>query len=259
MKDRAALPFPSGTRSSPILALLNGRGRSGIRHSFPGRLYMKSKRQRGFSLLEMLVTVSIGLIIGGMTFITMMPLLNRNHIDIAYDTTLMVLRNTRHLAITQGHEYIVTFNPGGIYPAGTIKVEYQPPPPAGSTTYPPVTLVNTYTIPTDTSFAVKSGFPAGKNFTPSDGLQAAPLAIDFGYTPVGGAGGSNVIAFMPDGSARDATSQTNGGNYSSGVVYMTRPNGVITDSRAVSVMGTTGRIRGWRLNVVSGTNTWAQQ
>jgi len=258
MKDAPALPFLSGTRSAPILALLNGRGRSEIRHSFPGRLYMKSKRQRGFSLLEMLVTVSIGLIIGGMTFITMMPLLNRNHIDVAYDTTLMVLRNTRHLAITQGHEYIVTFNPAG-YAAGTIEVQYQPPPATGSTTYPPLQLVNTYTIPTDTSFALKSQFPAGTNFTPSDGLEGAPVAIDFGYTPVGGAGNSNVIAFMPDGSARDATSQTNGGNYSSGVVYMTRPNGVITDSRAVSVMGTTGRIRGWRLNVVSGTNTWTQQ
>ena len=219
---------------------------------------MTSKKQRGFSLLEMLTVVSIGLIIGGMTFITMMPMLNRNHIDSAYETTLMVLRNTRHLAITQGHEYIVTFNPSG-YPAGTIEVQYQPPPAVGSTTYPPLQLVNTYTIPTDTRFALQSGFPSGLNKTPSDGLEASPLAIDFGYTPVGGAGGSNVIAFMPDGSARDGTSPSNGGNYSSGVVYMTRPNGVVTDSRAVSVMGTTGRIRGWRLNVVSGANTWVQQ
>ena len=216
---------------------------------------MTSTKQRGFSLLEMLTVVSIGLIIGGMTFITMMPILNRNHIDSAYDTTLMVLRNTRHLAITQGHEYVVTFSAG----TGTITVQYQPPPAAGSTTYPPLQLVNTYAIPTDTSFALQSGFPTGKSNTPSDGLEATPLAVDFGYTPVGGAGGSNVIAFMPDGSARDGTSPSNGGNYSSGVVYLTRPNGVISDSRAVSVMGTTGRVRGWRLNVVAGVNTWTQQ
>lgn len=217
---------------------------------------MTSMKQRGFSLLEMLTVVSIGLIIGGMTFITMMPMLNRSHIDSAYETTLMVLRNTRHLAITQGHEYIVTFNPGGA--AGTIQVQWQGPPPAGSTTYPAPVLVATYAIPTDTSFALQSGFPTGVSNTP-DGLEGAPVAIDFGYTPVGGTGGSQTIVFMPDGSARDGTSPSNGGWYSSGVVYMTRPNGVITDSRAVSVMGTTGRVRGWRLNVVGGANKWVQQ
>lgn len=218
---------------------------------------MTSTKQRGFSLLEMLTVVSIGLIIGGMTFITMMPMLNRGHIDSAYDTTLMVLRNTRHLAITQGHEYIVTFNPTG-YAAGTIEVQWQGPPPPGSTTYPPPVLVATYTIPTDTSFALQSGFPTGVSNTP-DGLEGAPVAIDFGYTPVGGTGGSPTIVFMPDGSARDGTSPSNGGWYSSGVVYLTRPNGVITDSRAVSVMGTTGRVRGWRLNAVAGVNKWVQQ
>lgn len=219
---------------------------------------MTFMKQRGFSLLEMLTVVSIGLIIGGMTFITMMPILNRGHIDSAYDTTLGVLRNTRHLAITQGHEYIVTFNPGSPYPAGTIEVQYQGPPPLGSTTYPVPVLVATYAIPIDTSFATQSGFPTGVSNTP-DGLEGSPVAIDFGYTPVGGAGGSSTIVFMPDGSARDGTSPSNGGNYSSGVVYMTRPNGVVTDSRAVSVMGTTGRVRGWRLNVVSAANRWVQQ
>ena len=49
----------------------------------------------------------------------MMPMFNRNHVDLAYDTTLMALRNTRHLAITQSHQYFVNFNPGG-FPAGTI-------------------------------------------------------------------------------------------------------------------------------------------
>ena len=215
---------------------------------------MKSKRQRGFSLLEMLVTVAIGLTIAGITFISMFPLLNRNHIDVAYDTTLMVLRNTRHLAITQGHEYIVTFSAS----AGTMTVNYQPGPPAGSTTYPAAQLVNTYSIPTDTSFAIKTGFPSGVANTP-DGLGTGATNVDFGYTPAGGTGGSSTIVFMPDGSARDGSNPSNGGYYSSGVLYLTRPSGVMTDSRAISVWGATGRIRGWRLNVISGVNTWVQQ
>jgi len=215
---------------------------------------MTSMKQRGFSLLEMLVTVSIGLIIGGMTFITMMPLLNKSHIDSAYETTLMVLRNTRHLAVTQGHEYIVTFNVG----ASTMTVQYQPPPAAGSLIYPALQFVASYSIPTDTSFALHSGSPTGAGNAP-DGFGTGALAVDFGYTPVGGTGGSSTIAFMPDGSARDGTSPGNGGNYSSGVVYLTRSTGVIGDSRAITVWGTTGRIRGWGLNVVSGANTWVQR
>jgi prepilin-type N-terminal cleavage/methylation domain-containing protein len=211
---------------------------------------MNSYRQRGFSLIEMLVVVSIGFVIAGVGFISMLPMLNRSHIDTAYETTLSVLRNTRHLAITQGHEYIVTINAG----TGVMTVQYQPPAPAGSIIYPPVQLVNTYSIPTDTSFAVRSGFPAS---TP-DGFGTGVASVDLGYTPTGGAGGSSTIVFMPDGSARDGSTPSNGGNYSSGVLYMTRLTGVITDSRAISVWGATGRIRGWRLNVMSGVNTWVQ-
>ena len=56
-----------------------------------------------------------------------------------------------------------------------------------------------------------------------------------------GLGSQNYIMFMPDGSSQDTL-----GNYNSGVVYLTRP-GDLYSSRAVSVFGTTGRVRGWRL------------
>jgi prepilin-type N-terminal cleavage/methylation domain-containing protein len=211
-----------------------------------------SHPQRGFSLLEMITVVAIGFIIAGIGFVSMMPLLNKSHIDTAYETTLMVLRNTRHLAITQSHEYIVTFNAG----AGTMTVQYQAAPPLGSIIWPAPQLVNTYSIPTDTSFAIRSGFPASA----PDGFGTGATSIDFGYTPAGGAGGTSTIVFMPDGSARDGSTPTNGGNYNSGVLYMTRPSGAITDSRAISVWGATGRIRGWRLNQLTATTyIWAQQ
>jgi prepilin-type N-terminal cleavage/methylation domain-containing protein len=209
-------------------------------------------RQQGFSLLEMLIVVSIGFVIASVSFMSLMPLLNKSHIDSAYDTTLGVLRNTRHLAITQGHEYIVTFNPSG-YAAGTILVQFQPAAVGGI--FPPVQNVSTYAIPTDTGFAVKTGFPTN---TP-DGFGTGALALDFGYTPLGGTGGSSTIVFMPDGSARDGTSASNGGSYSSGVVYLNRPSGPINDSRAITVWGATGRVRGWRIDVMSGVNTWVQQ
>jgi len=214
---------------------------------------MSSKKQRGFSLLEMMITVAIGLTIGGVTFMAMMPLFNRNHVDLAYDTTLGVLRATRHLAITQGHEYVVTFDGG----AGKITVQYQGPPAPGTNIYPALTPVSTYTIPVDTSFATHSGTPVGVANTP-DGFGTGSVNIDFGYTPVGGAGGAATIVFMPDGSARDGTSPGNGGNYSSGILYITRSAGPVNDSRAITVWGATGRVRGWRLNKVGGVNTWMQ-
>ena len=39
--------------------------------AFPGRPYMTLKRQRGFSLLELMITIAIGLTLAGITFIAM--------------------------------------------------------------------------------------------------------------------------------------------------------------------------------------------
>ncbi len=203
-------------------------------------------KQRGFSLLEMMITVAIGLTLAGITFVALMPAFNKNHVDLAYDTTLMVLRNTRHLAITQSHQYYVNFNPGG-FPAGTIQVTYQPP--AVNGILPPVQQVATYSLPSDVTFSVKAGFPA----TAPDSFGGGITPIDFGQGL--GGGSLNYVCFMPDGSSQD-----NLGNYNSGVVYIARQaDPTIYTARSISVWGATGRIRGWRLYNVSGTTEWVQQ
>jgi prepilin-type N-terminal cleavage/methylation domain-containing protein len=209
---------------------------------------MPSRKNSGFSLLELMITVSLALVMCGVTFIYLTPQLGQNHVNAAYDTTLMVLRNTRNLAITQSHEYYVNFNPAG-FPAGTIQVQYQPPlvPPAVAA--PPLEQVNTYTIPSDVSFNVQAGFPAA---TP-DGFGAGVTAIDFESTP-GVPLACQCVVFFPDGSSQDTL-----GNYNSGVVYITRVGNTIYTSRAVTVWGATGRIRGWRLNQVGGVAEWVQQ
>src|ERR1700685_709582 len=123
-----------------------------------GKELMPSRKNNGFSLLELMITVSLGLVMCGVTFIYLTPQMNANHVNSAYDTTLMALRNTRNLAITQSHQYYVNFNPAG-FPAGTIQVQYQPPA-VGAGLAPPLQQVITYTVPSDISFAVKAGFPA---------------------------------------------------------------------------------------------------
>jgi hypothetical protein len=159
----------------------------------------------------------------------------------------MALRNTRNLAITQSHEYYINFNPGG-FPAGTIQVQYQPPA-VGNGAAPPLQQVITYTIPGDVSFAVQGGFPAAA----PDGFGAGANAIDFGQTLAGAP--MNYVVFMPDGSSQD-----NLGNLNSGIVYLTRPgDNIYNSSRAITVWGATGRIRGWRLVPQAGVANWIQQ
>jgi prepilin-type N-terminal cleavage/methylation domain-containing protein len=209
---------------------------------------MASTKQRGFSLLELMITISISLIIGGITFMAMQPLLLQNHVNSAYERTLMVMRNTRNQAITQGHQYYVTFfpqvgNPAAGGTAAYIQVQYQPPVVGGIAQ--PLQQVQNYSLPLDVNFALMTGA------IPPDGLPVGLNAIDFESQP---GIPLNYIVFMPDGSAQDSV-----GNLSSGIVYITRPAGNQYTSKAVSVMGSTGRIRGWFLAQQAGGPIWEQQ
>src|ERR1700733_4228177 len=196
-------------------------------------------KNRGFSLLELMITIAIGLTMAGVTFMALMPLFKQNHVDAAYDTALSVIRTYRSQSITQSKRYIITFTA-----PGTITVQYWgvavPVSPA------PVTVA-TYTLPSDIQFAVQAGFPAAA----PDSFGTGGTAIDFDQGM--GLGSQNYIMFMPDGSSQDTL-----GNFNSGVIYMSR-TGDIYNSRAVSLFGTTGRVRGWRLNKQSGVYTWVQQ
>lgn len=206
---------------------------------------MAQHKQRGFSLLEMMITIGISLTLAAVTYIGMRSILFRGHVNTAYDTTLMALRNTRNLAITQSHQYFVNFNPIG-FPAGTIQIQYQPPAVGG--VGQPIQQVITYSIPADVSFAVQAGFPVAA----PDAFGGGATAIDFESTAAPGIP-LNYVVFMPDGSAQDQF-----GNLSSGVVYMTQPSQTKFSSRAITVWGATGRVRGWRLDPQAG-GTWVQQ
>jgi hypothetical protein len=77
------------------------------------------------------------------------------------------------------------------------------------------------------------------------------LAIDFDQGIAVGA--KNVIFFYPDGSAADVA-----GNVNNGVVYITRP-GDINNSRAITLWGATGRLRGWHIYKNGAQYYWRQQ
>jgi len=199
---------------------------------------MKLRTHRGFSLLELLIVIAIGLTMAGVTFMSLMPLFKQNHVDAAYDTTLSVIRNYRNQSITQSKRYIVFFTA-----PGTITVQYWG---VGVPTSPPPVTVATFALPQDIQFAVQAGFP---NPGP-DGFGTGTAPINFNACALVG---QPCLIFYPDGSAQDDT-----GNFNSGVLYMTRPSDMYS-TRAVSIFGTTGRIRGWRLYNQGGVNKWVQQ
>jgi prepilin-type N-terminal cleavage/methylation domain-containing protein len=199
---------------------------------------MTSSKTRGFSMLELMITLAIGMTMAGVTFIALKPMFQQNHVDAAYDTTLSVIRNYRNLSTSQSKRYILTFTA-----PGTITVQYWG---VGSPVSPPPVTVATYTIPQDIQFGVQAGFPTAA----PDGFGTGTTAIDFDQGM--GLGNQDYIMFMPDGSSQDTL-----GNYNSGVLYLTRP-GDVYSSRAVSVFGSTGRVRGWRL-YDQGGNKWVQQ
>jgi hypothetical protein len=100
------------------------------------------------------------------------------------------------------------------------------------------------------SFAVPAAAPPG---TP-DNFGNGTVPLDF-ENQAGVPLNPATVVFMPDGSAQDI----NGNLIATGIVYMTQPNQSIYSSRAVTVWGATGRIRGWRLNQIGGGPKWGQQ
>jgi prepilin-type N-terminal cleavage/methylation domain-containing protein len=200
---------------------------------------MKLRKTRGFSLLEMMIVIAIGMTVAGISVMALMPMLQETHVDNAYDTTLSVLRNYRNLAVSTSKRYIITFTA-----PGTITVtrwDFATP------VSPPPVFVASYTLPPDIQFAVQPGFPAAA----PDAFGTGLTAIDFDQNM--GLGSQPYVMFMPDGSSQDLL-----GNYNSGIVYVSRINDYYR-SRALTVWGTTGRIRGWRIYNQSAVNKWVQQ
>lgn len=196
---------------------------------------------RGFSLIELLVVVVILLVMAGVTFINVAPALRQIHVDNAYSTTIATMDAARARATSMRRMYAVTFTL-----PGTITVTDAVDPVA-----PPVLIA---TLPTDVSFDAELGIPATTATAPDRlgrGQPDGPICFDIGVT----INCTNTFTFYPDGSARDAA-----GNINNGVVYLARP-GALATSRAITVMGLSGRIRGWRLSTTAagGVKYWRQQ
>jgi len=197
------------------------------------------------------MVIALILIMGTITFVSLIPALKQQRVTNAYNTTVAALRLGRDNAVSQRTSYSVTFASSGT--SGTIVVA-----PTLSGGFGGQQSSATYNLPMDVGFVAQSALASTP---PPDGYGAGTVAIDFGYTANGGTGGQSVIYFCPDGSAQDA--ENGGGNCSGswdgGVVYIAR-SGEVTSSRAITLWGGTGRIHGWRLYPKSGGGyQWLRQ
>jgi prepilin-type N-terminal cleavage/methylation domain-containing protein len=204
----------------------------------PGKEMAVKRRDRGFSMLELIIAASIGLIATIMTFVSLAPMLKQQNVTTGYNDVLTTMRRAREQAAGDMRVYVVTFTA-----PGTITVTQN------TTTGP---LLITVTLPQDITFHVEPGLPTSPTAAPTtpDGFGTASYAIDFDQGV--GLGGATSIYFQPDGTALDIN-----GNINNGVIYMGRV-GELSSSRAITLWGSTGRIRGWRYWPAP-TSAWRQQ
>jgi prepilin-type N-terminal cleavage/methylation domain-containing protein len=208
----------------------------------------------GFSLVELMIVLSLFLIVAGMTFMALQPALRDARATQAFDRVLMQLRVARQRAIAERKQYIVCF--GVAAPMGALTPMGAPNAQSvqmfrwdAGTALSAAVQISANQLPTDIQFQTVLGIPTSPATVP-DGFGNGTTAIDFDQGV--GAGIKNQVLFMPDGSAHDTN-----GTWNNGIIYVGRTSDLYS-SRAVTLYGTTGRIRGWRLTSTAGGPKWLE-
>ena len=204
--------------------------------------------EQGFSMVEMVVVISIILTIAAAALMNILPLLKKSKADAAQELVLGEMRRAHERAIDDRRIYRFTF----VAPQ-TIQLDVGTPAnvqaritgsaAAFAQAQPPLVL------PLGIQFSAVPGIPVAAGAVP-DGFGTGATAIDF---DVDNGGGQNQIFFQPDGRALDAQNRLN-----NGVVYIADPNQLLS-SRAVSLYGSTGRAKAWSLlKNADGSVRWIQ-
>lgn len=200
---------------------------------------MASRKMRGFSVVEMMIVVIIMMIIIGTAFIQIAPALKNAKAETALQTTLGQMRRAHELAVDRRSVYRVTFNAPRTIQLDLVSID-------PTTNAKVFTLQSTIDLPTDMSFTIATGIPTAATKVPEgygNGTTAIDFDRDFG-------GGGTEVYFQRDGRALDASNRLN-----NGLVYICR-SADYTSCKAVSLVGATGRSKGWRLNPAG--NGWIQ-
>jgi prepilin-type N-terminal cleavage/methylation domain-containing protein len=189
--------------------------------------------QRGFSMIELVVVVSIILIVTAISITQLKPNLQNARIDAAMRQVLETFRQAREFSIANRRYVQVTFpanNQLQITQLNTLTT--------GAGGINPV--LDTVTLASPLIFTL-DGMPD----TPDAYGNASAIVFEsVANGPVGG------MVFQSDGEFLDGATFLP----INGTVFLGIP-GQQSTARAVTVLGTTGRVRGWKSN---GATTWYQ-
>ena len=202
-----------------------------------GNLVTRGRKESGFSLVEAVVVIAIILILAATAVVQIQPTLKAAKANAALETTLGQLRQAHQSAVDLRRIYRVSF-----LPPRTIQIDQVSYDSTGSQVF---NFVSSIDLPNETQFVVVPGIPTASG-TP-DGLGTGQNAIDFSLDY---GGGGTTVFFQKDGRATDSAGRLN-----NGVVYIARP-GELDSSKAVSVLGASGRVKGWRLFDVNNSPEW---
>ncbi len=211
-----ALPQHSPNRpplQSPSLTIGHIAARAAARHP--------CGRDAGFSLVETLVVLTIGVVLAAIATMQIGAVRPSMQGDSAMRVVMSQLNQAREMAIAQRRNMELQF----IVPNGIRIVRHDVP--NGTT------VVSAAVLEDGAEFQLLAGAPD----TP-DGFGNA-TAIDFGA--------ANAVMFTSDGTLIDDV-----GNPVDGTVFLMLPSGGLS-ARAVSILGATGRVKGYRWN----GSTWS--
>jgi Tfp pilus assembly protein FimT len=187
----------------------------------------------GFSVSEAMVVCAIIMLIVAISGLALAPMRDSAKVNSAVQITVNQLRLAHEEAIAKRLQYVVT-----LQRPGTILTQW-------TKTGIGLQTERSVPLPGGIQFTVVNGIPTAVG-TP-DGFGNGQVAIDLDQAT---GGGGNVIYFQPDGTAVDAA-----GNPNNGVVYIAIP-GQLPTSRAITLFGSTGRLKTWRLSRQGANVKW---
>ena len=206
-----------------------------------GMRWGRAEGARGFSVLEMLMVTVITLIVGGMAVLKILPNLQNSRSDVAMSQVLGQLRQAREYAIENRRYIQVTF-PTAVVAGQTLSEITMTQKNSLTANAGADVVIGTIPIEQPVEFYL---YPGVVDTPDAFGNSAA---IYFENTSGGPSGG---MYFQNDGELVDgSTFQAINGTVFIGVSTLSN-----TSARAITVLGSTGRVRAWKFN----GSAWSQQ